>query len=168
MNYQALTLQELPDRVPTGQRPRSVEVVCIGDLIDKCKPGDRVTIFGSYRIIAPDDIRKGQETCIFSTNLLANNIIPFIDENVNSVEISSSDIKKCKTLSATPDVIDLLTHSIAPSISGFTEIKRGILCLLLGGNEIIVDDSKMRLRGNINILLIGDPSMAKSQFLRLV
>lgn len=168
MAHQSITLQELPDRMPAGERPRSIKVLCSGDLVDKCKPGDRVTIFGTFRMNIPD-ILHGFQSCIFPANIIANNIKPLVDDDVNSAMITHDDIRRCKTLAySTPNIFDLLASSIAPSIFGFNEIKRGILCFLVGGNETIMDDTKMRLRGNIHILLIGDPSMGKSQFLGLV
>ena len=72
-----------------------------------------------------------------------------------------------RLLSRRPDVYDILSRSIAPSISGSytVDIKKALICMLFGGSRKRLPDG-MRLRGDINVLLLGDPSMAKSQFLK--
>jgi DNA replication licensing factor MCM3 len=75
------------------------------------------------------------------------------------------DIKQIRKMSRHKDIFELLARSLAPSIYGNDEVKKAVLCLLLGGCEKILENGT-RLRGDINILLIGDPSVAKSQILR--
>lgn len=164
-DHQTLTLQEMPERAPAGQLPRSVDVVCDDDLVDQCKPGDRVQIVGNYRCL-PN--KQGAFTAgTFRTILIANNITQ-INKELN-MNLTREDIKVCKRLVKrnNVDIFDLLGKSLAPSIHGHDYIKKAILCLLLGGMEKILPNGT-RLRGDINILLIGDPSVAKSQLLRYV
>ena len=79
----------------------------------------------------------------------------------------TEDIKKIRRMSRHKDIFELLARSLAPSIYGHEEVKKAILCLLLGGSEKLLENGT-RLRGDINVLLIGDPSVAKSQMLRLI
>lgn len=164
-DHQTLTLQEMPEMAPAGQLPRTVDVILENDLVDKCKPGDRVQIVGSYRCL-PN--KQGNFTnAMFRTVVIANHVEQLSKEV--SMTISDDDVKACKKLSRTTrfDVFDRLAMSLAPSIYGHKNVKRAILCLLLGGVEKVLKNGS-RLRGDINVLLIGDPSVAKSQLLRFV
>lgn len=164
-NHQTLTLQEMPEVAPAGQLPRCVDVILEDDLVDKCKPGDRVQIVGSYRCL-PN--RQGNfSNCVFRSVVLAN-YVELMSKEV-SMTLTDEDVKACKKLSRTRrfDIFDRLALSLAPSIYGHDNVKRALLCLLLGGVEKILPNGS-RLRGDINVLLIGDPSVAKSQLLRFV
>lgn len=100
------------------------------------------------------------------TIVIANNISQLSKEACPT--ISREDIARCKNLAKNnKNVFNLLAKSLAPSIHGHEFIKKAILCLLLGGVEKVLPNGT-RLRGDINILLIGDPSVAKSQLLRYV
>ncbi|XP_059054526.1 DNA replication licensing factor Mcm3 [Achroia grisella] len=164
-DHQTITVQEMPEKAPAGQLPRSVDIICDDDLVDKCKPGDRVQVVGNYRCLPS---KQGSFTAgTFRTILIANNITQ-INKDMNP-NITLEDIKLCKRLAkrTNVDMFEMLSKSLAPSIHGHDFIKRAILCLLLGGMEKILPNGT-RLRGDINILLIGDPSVAKSQLLRYV
>ncbi|XP_045535196.1 DNA replication licensing factor Mcm3 [Papilio machaon] len=164
-DHQTLTVQEMPERAPAGQLPRSVDIICDDDLVDKCKPGDRVQIVGNYRCLPS---KQGSFTAgTFRTILIANNVTE-INKDAD-LAITMEDIKLCKRLAkrTNMDMFEMLSKSLAPSIHGHDYIKKAILCLLLGGMEKILPNGT-RLRGDINILLIGDPSVAKSQLLRYV
>jgi DNA replication licensing factor MCM3 len=164
-NHQTLTLQEMPEVAPTGQLPRIVDVILQDDLVDKCKPGDRVQIVGSYRCLP--NRQNGFTNCIFKTVVLANYVEQLSKEV--SMTLTDDDVKACKRLSRSRrfNIFDRLALSLAPSIYGHENVKRALLCLLLGGVEKILPNGS-RLRGDINVLLIGDPSVAKSQLLRFV
>ncbi|XP_017886777.1 DNA replication licensing factor Mcm3 isoform X2 [Ceratina calcarata] len=165
-DYQTLTIQEMPEKAPTGQLPRSVDVVCDNDLVDLCKPGDRVQIVGSYRCMPGK--QGGYTTGTFRTILIANNIMQLSKEA--NLTISHDDVAICKKLAKNnpcKDIFELLSKSLAPTIHGHEYVKKAILCLLLGGVEKLLPNGT-RLRGDINVLLIGDPSVAKSQLLRYV
>uniref|UniRef100_A0A1A9UNX1 DNA replication licensing factor MCM3 n=1 Tax=Glossina austeni TaxID=7395 RepID=A0A1A9UNX1_GLOAU len=162
-DHQSLTIQEMPEKAPAGQLPRSVDIICDDDLVDRCKPGDRVQIVGNHRCLPGK--QGGYASGIFRTVLIANNI-SLLSKDSN-LDISREDIVLCKKLAKNADIFELLSKSLAPSIHGNAHVKRAILCLLLGGVEKILTNGT-RLRGDINILLIGDPSVAKSQMLRYV
>ncbi|KAI4459692.1 dna replication licensing factor mcm family member [Holotrichia oblita] len=163
-DHQTISIQEMPEKAPAGQLPRSVDIICDDDLVDCCKPGDRIQVVGNFRCL-PN--KQGSFTSgIFRTVVIASSISQLSKEANPS--ISREDISRCKHLAKnTKNVFNLLAKSLAPSIHGHDYIKRAILCLLLGGVEKILPNGT-RLRGDINVLLIGDPSVAKSQLLRYV
>jgi len=164
-DHQTFTIQEMPEKAPAGQIPRAVEIIADNDLSDTCKPGDRVQIVGVYRCLPAK--QKNYTNGTFRTILLANNVKLMTKEV--SIEISSEDVQKCKRFSRqkNQDVFEILARSIAPTIHGLEMEKKAILCMLLGGVEKLLPTGT-RLRGDINVLLIGDPSVAKSQLLRYV
>uniref|UniRef100_A0A8C7T1R6 DNA replication licensing factor MCM3 n=1 Tax=Oncorhynchus mykiss TaxID=8022 RepID=A0A8C7T1R6_ONCMY len=157
-DHQTLTIQEMPEKAPAGQLPRSVDIIANDDLVDKVKPGDRVQMVGIYRCLPAKQGGFTSGTFRWVVNKIK--IVPtFSAEDINKIK------KFCKAHSK--DVFEHLSCSLAPSIHGHEYIKKAILCLLLGGNETILENGT-RIRGDINILLIGDPSTAKSQLLRYV
>lgn len=162
-DHQTMTLQEMPEKAPAGQLPRSVDVICDDDLVDRVKPGDRVQIVGNYRCLPGK--QGGYTSGTFRTVLIANNISQLNKES--NLAISREEITQCKKLAKNNDIFELLAKSLAPSIYGHEYVKKAILCLLLGGIEKNLPNGT-RLRGDINVLLIGDPSVAKSQLLRYV
>uniref|UniRef100_A0A673XQP2 DNA replication licensing factor MCM3 n=1 Tax=Salmo trutta TaxID=8032 RepID=A0A673XQP2_SALTR len=164
-DHQTLTIQEMPEKAPAGQLPRSVDIIANDDLVDMVKPGDRVQMVGIYRCLPAK--QGGFTSGTFRTILLANHVKRMSKEIVPT--FSAEDINKIKKFckSHSKDVFEHLSCSLAPSIHGHEYIKKAILCLLLGGNETNLENGT-RIRGDINILLIGDPSTAKSQLLRYV
>ncbi|KAG9510032.1 Zygotic DNA replication licensing factor mcm3, partial [Fragariocoptes setiger] len=164
-DHQTLTLQEMPEMAPAGQLPRTVDIILENDLVDTCKPGDRVQIVGSYRCL-PN--KQGNfSNCVFRTVVLGNYVEQLSKEV--SMTLTEEDVKACKRLSRARrfNIFERLAESLAPSIYGHANVKKAILCMLLGGVEKHLKNGT-RLRGDINILLIGDPSVAKSQLLRFV
>merc|ERR1719464_1988464 len=154
----------MPEKAPTGQLPRSVDVIVDNDLVDKCKPGDRVQIVGCYRCLPGK--QGGFTSGSFRTVLIANNVVLLSKEVTPN--ITGEDVQKCKKFSKQKgNVFQMLAKSLAPSIHGHEYIKQALLCQLLGGVEKNLPNGT-RLRGDINLLLIGDPSVAKSQLLRYV
>merc|ERR1719225_678975 len=153
----------MPEKAPAGQLPRSVDIIADNDLVDLCKPGDRVQVIGSYR--AMPGKQNGYTNGTFKCLLIANNIALLSKEVTPS--ITGEDVAKCKKFAKAKDVFSMLAKSLAPSIHGHEYIKKALLCQLLGGVEKNLQNGT-RLRGDVNILLIGDPSVAKSQMLRYV
>jgi len=165
-NHQTLTIQEMPERAPTGQLPRSVSCIVDDDLVDSCKPGDRVQLTGIFRALPSKS--NGGTKGIFKTVLLCNKVTILGKESLTPT-LTSEDIKNITKI-ATDDnqsAFELLAKSLAPSIYGNTEIKRGLLSLLLGGEEKNLARGG-HIRGDINVLMVGDPSCGKSQMLRFI
>uniref|UniRef100_A0A3Q2XEE5 DNA replication licensing factor MCM3 n=1 Tax=Hippocampus comes TaxID=109280 RepID=A0A3Q2XEE5_HIPCM len=164
-DHQTITVQEMPEKAPAGQLPRSVDIILDNDLVDVVKPGDRVQVIGTYRCLPG---KKGGFTSgTFRTIMIACHIKQMSKEA--SPSFTADDISKIRNFccSRSVNVFDQLSRSLAPSIHGHEYIKKAILCMLLGGVEKVLENGS-RIRGDINILLIGDPSVAKSQLLRYV
>ncbi|XP_065488029.1 DNA replication licensing factor MCM3 isoform X2 [Caloenas nicobarica] len=164
-DHQTITIQEMPEKAPAGQLPRSVDVILDDDLVDKVKPGDRIQVVGTYRCLPGK--KGGYTSGTFRTILIACHVKQ-MSKDVRPL-YSAADVAKIKRFSKSrsKDIFDQLARSLAPSIHGHEYIKKAILCMLLGGVEKVLENGS-RIRGDINILLIGDPSVAKSQLLRYV
>uniref|UniRef100_A0A4W5MQ81 DNA replication licensing factor MCM3 n=1 Tax=Hucho hucho TaxID=62062 RepID=A0A4W5MQ81_9TELE len=163
-DHQTITVQEMPEKAPAGQLPRSVDIILDNDLVDVVKPGDRVQVIGTYRCLPGK--KGGYTSGAFRTIMIACQVKQMSKEV--SPYFSADDVSKIKLFSKSKmDVFDQLSRSLAPSIHGHEYIKKAILCMLLGGVEKVLENGS-RIRGDINVLLIGDPSVAKSQLLRYV
>lgn len=163
-DHQTITLQEMPEKAPMGQLPRSIELILDHDLVDKVKPGDRVMIVGVYRALATAAQGQQNSSGVFRTVVLVNNV-QILGRDVSPLQISSSDIRNIRLLSQRPDILTVLGRSISPSIHGHEVIKKALALQLLSGVEKNLENGT-HLRGDINILMVGDPSTAKSQLLR--
>jgi DNA replication licensing factor MCM3 len=164
-DHQTVTIQEMPERAPAGELPSSVDVVLDDDLVDACKPGDRVAIVGVFRALPS---RSGHLTTgVFKPVLIANNVRQLQRDHTAAGDLTPEDEKHIRQVAKRGDVFELLARSLAPSIYGLDYVKRAMVLLLLGGVERN-SKSGMHIRGDINILMVGDPSTAKSQFLRFV
>ncbi|KAL7991362.1 hypothetical protein Chor_015618 [Crotalus horridus] len=151
-DHQTITIQEMPEKAPAGQLPRSVDIILDDDLVDKVKPGDRIQIIGTFRCLPSK--RGGYTSGTFRTILIACQVKQMSKEV--QPEYSSRDVSKIKKFSKqhSKDVFEQLSKSLAPSIHGHEYIKKAILCMLLGGVEKVLENGS-RLRGDINILLIA-------------
>lgn len=166
---QTLSIQEMPEAAPAGQLPRSVDCILDGDMVDRVKPGDRVRLYGIYRALAPRD--GGAVSGVFRTVLLVNNIA-FLGKQAAAPTMTEQDLERIRRLAdptrtSGPKLVSELAKSVAPSIFGHEAIKKAILLVLVGGVEKNLPNGA-HLRGDINVLLVGDPSTAKSQLLRFV
>ena len=228
---QLVRLQETPDQVPAGQTPASVVTFCFDDLVDSCQPGDKVEVTG---ILKAQPVRVNPKVTklksIYKTYVdviqfrtitgMEGKTGPSGSSNNNKsksgvLELTKDRVDELVTLSRRPDIYELLTRSLAPSIWEFDNVKKGVLCMLFGGNHKRVvkrqrrdcddrndgreineddekwsddddnnsndnegkrgfagdnegDDTKLNKRGDINILLCGDPGTSKSQMLSYV
>lgn len=166
-DHQTLVMQEMPEKSPAGQLPRAIDVVLEEDLVDSAKPGDRVRIVGIYKSLASIS-GGGQIPAHFKSAVVALSVKPLISGSVERKdENRPEDIKNFKSISRRKDVFELLSASLAPSIYGHDFVKKAVLLQLLGGVEKNLANGA-HLRGDINLMLVGDPSTAKSQMLRFV
>ena len=163
-DHQVVTIQEMPEKAPPGQLPRSVDIVCDNDLVHRVKPGDRVQIAGVYRSLAGRV--TGMVSGTFRTAVIANYVQP-LAKDANRLILSEKDIENITKLAKRKDLFELLGRSVATSICGHPLIKKAICLILVGGAEKNLENGT-HIRGDINMMMVGDPSTAKSQLLRSI
>uniref|UniRef100_A0A5F9DGW8 DNA replication licensing factor MCM5 n=1 Tax=Oryctolagus cuniculus TaxID=9986 RepID=A0A5F9DGW8_RABIT len=173
VDFQTLKLQELPDAVPHGEMPRHMQLYCDRYLCDKVVPGNRVTIMGIYSIkkfgLTSTRGRDRVGVGIRSSYIRVLGIQVDTDGSGRSFagSVSPQEEEEFRRLAALPNVYEVISKSIAPSIFGGTDMKKAIACLLFGGSRKRLPDGLTR-RGDINLLMLGDPGTAKSQLLKFV
>lgn len=172
-DHQTAVVQEMPEHAPAGQLPRSVPVVLDDDLVDQVKPGDRVQVVGVYRAVPGSALGRGGRgggggggILAFRTVLVATNVRKVM-RDASAVVFSGQDLENILAVRELPDVYERMAASLAPSIFGHDAVKKALLLQLLGGQEKRTQ-SGIHLRGDIHLLLVGDPSTAKSQLLRFM
>ncbi|CAD1809789.1 MCM2/3/5 family protein [Candida parapsilosis] len=172
VDQQVLKLQECPDMVPVGEMPRHILLQSDRYLTNQVVPGTRVTVVGIYSIFQSKQ-RAGNSSAsnvaIRNPYLKVLGIQTDIDNGANGqgITFSEEEEEEFLKLSRMSNLYEVFANSIAPSIYGNSDIKKAITCLLMGGSKKILPDG-MRLRGDINVLLLGDPGTAKSQLLKFV
>ncbi|WP_440059890.1 minichromosome maintenance protein MCM [Thermogladius sp. 4427co] len=164
VDWQKIVVQERPEEIPPGQIPRSLEVVVTGDLVDAARPGDRALVVGVLRVMPTQASQKATGRSVFSFYIDAN-YIEVQQKVLEEIEITREDEDKIKELAKDPWIREKIILSIAPSIYGYYDIKEAIALLLFGGVPKIMQDGT-RIRGDIHVLLVGDPGTAKSQLLQ--
>lgn len=190
---QVIKLQETPDAVPAGQTPHSVSVCVYNELVDFCKAGDRVQLTGIFRV-SPVRVNPRQRA-VKSVHKTYVDVLHVqkvdkkrmgadpttlgvegeedADKGNNDIQetrvISPEDEEKIRETAARDDIYELLSRSLAPSVYEMDDVKKGILLQLFGGaNKSFQKGGSPKYRGDINVLLCGDPSTAKSQLLSYV
>lgn len=171
IDQQVLKLQEAPDDVPVGELPRHILVSADRYLANRVVPGSRCVVMGVFSIYNSQKNNKGSgAVAIRNPYLRAVGIQTDLSHNQAGgmgMQFSEEEEQEFLEMSRRPDLYSLCASCIAPSIYGNADIKKAITCLLMGGSKKILPDG-MRLRGDINVLLLGDPGTAKSQLLKFV
>ncbi|KAK7741071.1 minichromosome maintenance protein 5 [Diatrype stigma] len=170
VDQQIIKLQEAPDQVPVGELPRHVLISADRYLTNRVVPGTRCTVMGIFSIYQNKGSKNNSSgaVAIRTPYLRAVGIQTDMDSTAKGHSLfSEEEEQEFMELSRRPDLYNVIADSIAPSIYGNRDIKKAILCLLLGGSKKILPDG-MKLRGDINVLLLGDPGTAKSQLLKFV
>ncbi|CAM9310198.1 unnamed protein product [Phaeothamnion confervicola] len=166
MRYQELRIQELPDQVPIGHIPRTMTVHCQGSLTRECTPGDVVTVSGIFLPMRFEGYKALKAGLISDTYLEAQHI--FRHRKGYSEFVMTSEMElRIDEVARAPDPLGRLARSIAPEIYGHEDVKRALLLQLVGGVTRRLPDG-MRIRGDINMCLMGDPGVAKSQLLKYI
>jgi DNA replication licensing factor MCM7 len=175
IKFQELKLQELPSQVPMGHVPRSLSVFCRGELTRQANPGDVITVDGVFlpQRVADSGYRAMKAGLMATLYVEAQHIVPHkksleesLLDSLGEEESARLDADILKVATSN-DTIGILSRSIAPEIFGHEDIKRALLLQLTGGVCRTLPDG-MRIRGDINICLMGDPGVAKSQLLKHV
>lgn len=161
MKFQELKIQEHSDQVPVGHIPRSLTVMCRGEVTRLAQPGDHVVISGIFLPLQKSGFRAMVSGLLSETFLEAHRLVCLnkSDEGENSNEITEEEMAEL----AKDDFYTRMASSLAPEIYGHLDVKKALLLLLVGGVDRTPDG--MKIRGNINICLMGDPGVAKSQLL---
>ncbi|KAK4762911.1 hypothetical protein SAY86_008679 [Trapa natans] len=164
-NFQKLTLQESPGIVPAGRLPRYKEVILLNDLIDCASPGEEIEVTGIYTNNFDLSLNTKNGFPVFATVVEANYVAKKQDL-FSAYKLTQEDKEEIEKLAKDPRIGERIIKSIAPSIYGHEDIKTAIALAMFGGQEKRA--KQHRLRGDINVLLLGDPGTAKSQFLKYV
>ncbi|RDW95207.1 putative cell division control protein nda4 [Coleophoma crateriformis] len=171
VDQQIIKLQEAPDQVPVGELPRHVLISTDRYLTNRVVPGSRCMITGIFSIYQNKQSKGSSTTsavAIRTPYLRAVGIHSDVDHTAKGNAVfSEEEEQEFLEMSRRPDLYKVFADCIAPSIYGNNDIKKAIACLLLGGSKKILPDG-MKLRGDINVLLLGDPGTAKSQLLKFV
>jgi len=167
VDTQRLVVEEAHESLSGGEQPKKINVFVKEDLVEpkmeeKTTPGSRVRAIGVLKEVAVPLATGGLSTR-FELAIEANNLIP-LEETFEEVEMNDEDERQILELSQTPNIFSKLAESIAPSVWGYEEIKKSLILQLFGGVKKELSDGSNQ-RGDIHILLIGDPGVAKSVIL---
>jgi len=167
VDTQRLVIEEAPENLKGGEQPKRLNIFLREDLVEpkmeeKTTPGSRVKVIGILKEV-PMPLPSGGQSTRYDLAVDANNIIA-LEETFEELNISEEDEMQILELSQNPKIFDILSSSIAPSVWGYDEIKKSLVLQLFGGVKKIRQDGS-KTRGDIHILLIGDPGVAKSVML---
>ncbi len=163
VDFQILRIQELPEELPPGQLPQFFDVNVEGDIVNTARPGDRVVLTGIVRAV-PDYALGQVRTRLFRSQIDCNHV-EVKGKEPEQVQVTKEDETLIKSIASSSDAYEKLVASVAPVIMGHLTEKEAILLLLAGGTSTVLPDGT-KLRGDINVLFVGDPGMAKSEMLK--
>lgn len=160
MDTQTVKLQEPLENLSGGDQPRQINIILEDDLVDTLAPGDKVRITGTLKT------QRDERTKRFNNFIYGNYIEP-LEQEFEELHIDEEDEKKIIELAKSPDIYQKIIESTAPSIRGYFEVKEAIAFQLFGGTAKVLED-KTHIRGDMHILIVGDPGIGKSQILKYV
>ncbi|KAK6613783.1 MCM2/3/5 family protein [Botrytis cinerea] len=164
--FQEIKIQEMAEQVPVGHIPRMLTVLCHGALVRRINPGDVVDIAGIFLPTPYTGFKAIRAGLLTDTYLEAQHVTQH-KKAYEDLTIDSRVFKRIEQYRASGHVYEYLAKSIAPEIYGHLDVKKALLLLLVGGVTKSMGDG-MRIRGDINICLMGDPGVAKSQLLKYI
>jgi len=170
VDTQRIVIEESPESLSGGEQPKRINIFVKEDLVEprmeeKTTPGSRIKVIGVLKEV-PVPLHSGGLSTRFELAVEANNLIP-LEETFEELDINEEDEKQILELSEDPRIFEKLARSITPSIWGYDEIKKALVLQLFGGVPKILSDGQ-KSRGDIHILLIGDPGVAKSVTLTFI
>ncbi|KAJ5825131.1 Nucleic acid-binding OB-fold [Penicillium robsamsonii] len=164
--FQEVKIQEMADQVPVGHIPRALTIHCHGALTRQLNPGDVVDVAGIFLPTPYTGFRAIRAGLLTDTYLEAQHITQH-KKSYNEMGMDSRTLRKIEQHMRSGNMYEYLSRSIAPEIYGHLDVKKALLLLLIGGVTKEMGDG-MHIRGDINICLMGDPGVAKSQLLRYI
>ncbi|EGR29325.1 hypothetical protein IMG5_158460 [Ichthyophthirius multifiliis] len=169
---QYVKIQEMPENVPEGETPHTLTLMAYDEqLVDKIRPGDKVEVVGVYRAVGVRTSRQKRSLKqVYNTYIDVVSYSQLRQSNAQDEYVYYPEQIRQKFFSlANQNIYEILTKSFAPKIWENTDVKKGLLCQLFGGAFKNKEEGiKRRVRSEINVLLVGDPSVAKSQMLKYV
>lgn len=170
VDAQRIVVEESPENLSGGEQPRRISIFLKEDLVEpkmeeKTTPGAKVRVIGTLKEVVKHS-QQGTQLTRYDIAIEANNVIP-MEESYDEVIISEEDETQIRELSLDPKLFEKMTNTIAPSIYGHKEVKQSLVLQLLGGVKKTMSDGTQK-RGDIHILLVGDPGVAKSVILTFI
>ncbi|KAK7431078.1 DNA replication licensing factor MCM7 [Neonectria magnoliae] len=164
--FQEVKVQEMAEQVPIGQIPRSLTVLCHGTLVRQINPGDVVDISGIF-LPTPYTGFKAMKAGLLTDTYVEAHHVRQHKKAYSEMIVDPLLVRRIEQYRQSGQVYELLAQSIAPEIFGHVDVKKALLLLLIGGVTKEMGDG-MKIRGDINICLMGDPGVAKSQLLKYI
>ncbi len=170
VDAQKIVLEEAPEDLEGGEQPKRMNIFLKSDLVSpmserKTNPGSKIQVSGILNEV-PITAREGGKLTRFDLMIESNYVEP-VEEDYSEIKISKKEEKEIKKMADDPKIHPKLINAIAPSIYGYEELKEALLLQLVGGVKKVREDGTSN-RGDMHILLIGDPGAGKSQLLKRV
>lgn len=170
VDAQGIVLEEVPESLEGGEQPKRINIFLRDDLVSplserKTNPGSKISIVGIVKEV-PIILKTGSKSTRFDLMIEANNI-EAAEETFYEIEITGEEEQKIIELSQDPELYTKLVNSVAPSIYGYGQEKEALLLQLVGGVRKVRTD-KVVSRGDMHILLVGDPGSGKSAILKRI
>jgi len=163
IDWQSVMIQEIPEDLPPGRIPRAIQAILTYDLVDSVKPGDRVTLMGTFKSVLAQSTNSMNST-LFKTFIDVNYIDPE-DKTEGFIELSKKDKEEIERLSKEPMIQKKIARSISPVIYGRDDLKMATALSLFGGTRKPRPGGGYK-RGDIHLLFVGDPGTGKSEILK--
>lgn len=164
--FQEIKIQEMADQVPVGHIPRQLTVHCFGGLVREINPGDVMDLAGIF-LPTPYTGFQAMRAGLLTDTYLEAQYVHLHKKAYDDIVLAQPTIRRMDELERSGQLYEFLSRSIAPEIFGHADVKKALLLQLIGGVTKEIGDG-MRIRGDINICLMGDPGVAKSQLLKYI
>lgn len=168
VDAQKIVLEEAPEDMDGGEQPKRLNIFLQNDLVSpisdkKTNPGSKIRLTGVIKEI-PITLATGGKSTRFDLICECNHVEP-VQEEFTNIVFTEEEVEQIKTIAKRADTFELITRSLAPTIYGHDKVKEALLLQLFAGVQKTNDDGVSR-RGDIHILLIGDPGAGKSQLVK--